>query len=219
VWRFKYLLIGMAFPALLGVAIYLTAPRIADAFRDAVRESAQDAVQDTFRDQVPATVEPGRQIVITERQLFAAMQDADDNENNFDASGYGIEITDGEVRITDDDRDRTSDNFVIASVVPQVVDGRLVLTDRGGFLSIFKSARDAIADEIEAQAELIFANSGVRPVSVTAENGRLVIVTEPIGGGAATAEPTEAGAPSGPTPTATRGLGGGQINRTPTPTP
>ena len=151
-WRFKYLLIGMAFPALLGVAIYLTAPRIADAFRDAVRDSAQNAVQDTFRDQVPATVEPG-QIVITERQLFAAMQDADDNENNFDASGYDIEIANGEVRITDDDRDRTSDNFVIASVVPQIEDGRLVLTDRGGFLSIFKSARDAIADEIEVQAE------------------------------------------------------------------
>ena len=217
-WRFKYLLIGMAFPALLGVAIYLTAPRIADAFRDAVRDSAQDAVRNTFEDQVPAIVEPG-QIVITERQLFAAMQDADDNENNFDASGYDIEIADGEVRITDDDRDRTSDNFVIASVVPQVVDGRLVLTDRGGFLSIFKSARDAIADEIENQAAATFERSGVRPVSVTAENGRLVIVTESLNGAAGTPEPTEASVGSGPSPTATRGVSGGQINRTPTPTP
>lgn len=181
-WRFKYLLIGMLFPALLGVAIYLTAPRIVDAFRDAVRESAQDAVRDTFADQAPATVEPG-QVVITERQLLNALQDADANEDNFSASGYGVEIEEGEVRITDQDRPRTSDNFVIASVVPVIQGDQLVLTERGGFLTIFKSARDAIADEIEAQTNATFLRSGVRPVSVTAENGRLVIVTEPLDGG------------------------------------
>jgi hypothetical protein len=214
VWRFKYLLIGMIFPALLGVAIYLTAPRIVEAFRDAVRESAQDAVQETFADQVPSTVEPG-QIVITELQLLDALRDADTNEDNFSASGYGVEIESGEIRITDEDRPRTSDNFVIASVVPEIREDQLVLTDRGGFLAIFKSARDAIADEIEAQAAMIFDNSDVHPVSVTAENGRLVIVTEPVTGGPVTpTAETEA-----PDVTPTRSFSGGQPLRTPTPTP
>jgi hypothetical protein len=53
---------------------------------------------------------------------------------------------------------------------------------------------------------------------VTAENGRLVIVTEALDGAAGTPEPTEAGVGSGPSPTATRGVTGGQVNRTPTPT-
>jgi hypothetical protein len=211
VWRFKYLLIGMIFPALLGVAIYLTAPRIVDAFRDAVRESAQDAVQETFADQVPSTVEPG-QIVITELQLLDALRDADANEDNFSASGYGVEIEDGEIRITDEDRPRTSDNFVIASVVPEIREDQLVLTDRGGFLAIFKSARDAIAEEIEAQAAATFMRSEVRPVSVTAEGGRLVIVTEPLAGSAET--PTVPAAAVTPT----RSLPSGTV-RTPTPTP
>ncbi len=215
-WRVKYLLIGMIFPALLGVAIYLTAPRIADAFRDAVREAAQDAVRETYAEQVPATVEPG-QVVITEQQLLAALRDADANEDSFSASGYGIEIDSGEIRITDQDRPRTSENFVIASAVPEIQGDQLVLTERGGFLTIFKSARDAIGDEIEAQANATFMRSGVRPVSVTAENGRLVIVTEPIDGQAVT--PSVPVAAETPVVTPSRSLTGGQISRSPTPTP
>jgi hypothetical protein len=217
VWRFKYLLIGMAFPALLGVAIYLTAPRIADWAEEEIQKAAAEEVEDAFQREVPDTVDPG-QIVITEQQLLDALLRADANNDNFNADEYDVEIDNGQVRITNRDEDPASGQFSVATAVPVVENGRLLLTDRGGAVRIFRIARDAIGDAIEEEAAEVFQRSGVRPVSVTAENGRLVIVTESIGGDA-TPEPTEAGAPLGPTPTATRSLGVGPLNRTPTPTP
>jgi hypothetical protein len=220
VWRFKYMLYGMAFPALLGVALYFAAPSIVDWVEDEVGRAAANEVEETFAREVPATVEPG-QIVITEQQLLNALLRADAEEDSFDASGYAVEIRDGEVRIVNEDRDRTSENFVIASVVPEVVDGRLVLTNRGGFLTIFKTARDAIADEIEEEAAAIFARSNVRPVNVSAENRRLVIVVEAIDGAPETTAEPEEGATEAPEPTAAAPTRTPirTFLRTPTPTP
>jgi hypothetical protein len=183
VWRLKYLIIGMIAPALLGVALYFLAPAMADALRDAVRESAQDTVRNTFEDDLPATVTPG-QIVITESQLEDAVGDA--LNDRWDIDELTVEIKDGRVSILSSDRDGSTDDPTIASAVPEIQDGRFVLTDRRGLLSIFKPARDAIADEIQEQVERLFQNSNVRPVSVTANNRRLVIVTQLVADGATT---------------------------------
>jgi hypothetical protein len=183
VWRLKYLIIGMIAPALLGVALYFLAPAMADALRDTVRESAQDTVRNTFEDDLPATVTPG-QIVITESQLEDAVGDA--LNDRWDIDELTVEIKDGRVSILSSDRDGSTDDPTIASAVPEIQDGRFVLTDRRGLLSIFKPARDAIADEIQEQVERLFQNSNVRPVSVTANNRRLVIVTQLVADGATT---------------------------------
>jgi hypothetical protein len=183
VWRLKYLIIGMIAPALLGVALYFLAPAMADALRDTVRESAQDTVRNTFEDDLPATVTPG-QIVITESQLKDAVGDA--LNDRWDIDELTVEIKDGRVSILSSDRDGSTDDPTIASAVPEIQDGRFVLTDRRGLLSIFKPARDAIADEIQEQVERLFQNSNVRPVSVTANNRRLVIVTQLVADGATT---------------------------------
>jgi hypothetical protein len=92
--------------------------------------------------------------------------------------------------------------------VPAIQDGRFVLTQREGLLNIFKTAQDSIADEIEVQTNQLFADSGVVPVSVTAVNGRLVIVTS-SGTQSGTADVT---------PTSGSGLGS-LLKKTPTPTP
>ena len=215
-WRLKYLIIGMIPSAVLGIALYLLAPEMADALRDKVRDSAADAVETAFQREAPEFVRPG-QIVITEDQLLTAVEDADDRENTWNINGLGVVIADGRVSFTDDDRDRSSGDSVIASAVPEIHNGRLVLTDRSGVLSIFKTARDAIADEIEDQAALIFQNSDVSPVSVTADNGQIVIVTEPIGGAASTPAATDA-TPAAE-PTTSGGLFGLPSNRMPTATP
>lgn len=216
-WRFKYLLIGMIFPALLGIGVYIAAPRFVDWVQDQIGEAAADEVQQSFQREVPGTVEPG-QIVITERQLLRALLRADENESSFNASDYEVDIDDGQIRITDSDRDPNASDFNIATVAPVVEGDRLILSDRGGAIGIFKTARDAIGDEIEAQAAAIFERSGVRPVSVTAENGRLVVVTEAIDGRATTPEPV-AGATEIAAPTATTRSILNPLRRTPTATP
>ena len=213
-WRLKYLLIGMIFPALLGVGGYFAAPRAADALRDAVRDGASDAVAETFNDETPNRVQPG-QVVITEEDLANAIENTDRRENGWNVSGLNVVIADGRVRVVGNDDG--NDDFTVASAVPQIVNGRFVLVDRSGAVSIFKTATDAIADEVETQVESLFYRSGVSPVSVTAENGRMVIVTESVGttdGGTPTsapvatvvATPTKAGVldtlrPRTPTPT------------------
>jgi hypothetical protein len=216
VWRLKFLIIGMIPSAVLGVALYLLAPEMADALRDKIRDSAADAVETAFQREAPEFVQPG-QIVITEDQLLTAVEDADDRERTWNIDGLGVVIADGRVSFTDDDRDSSSRDTAIASAVPEIQNGRLVLTDRRGVLSIFKPARDAIADEIEDQAALIFQNSEVRPVSVTADNGQLVIVTESIGEAAGT--PVTSNATPAAEPTTSGGLFGLPSNRTPTATP
>lgn len=215
-WRLKYLIIGMIPSAVLGIALYLLAPDMADALRDKIRDSASDAVATTFAREVRGPVAPG-QIVVTEQQLLEAVEDADDRERTWSIDGLGVVIADGRVSFTDDDRNRSTSDPTIASAVPKIEDGRLVLTDRRGVLSIFKPARDAIADEIEDQVAFLFRSSNVTPISVSAENGRLIIVTESLDGTSGTPttsspQPTEA-------PTRTGGLTGSPFNRTPTPTP
>lgn len=226
-WRLKYLIIGMIPSAVLGIALYFLAPQMADALRDAVRDSAAKSVETTFERQVPATVTPG-QIVVTEDDLLNAVEDADARENTWNIDGLGVVIEDGRVSFTGDDRDRSTSDPTIASAVPEIQNGRLVLTDRRGVLSIFKPARDAIADEIENQTALLFRDSNVEPVSVTAQNGTLTIETEPIGGVRATpaatsslitATPTTSSALPTAVPTKAGGLIGNPFNRTPTPTP
>ena len=215
-WRLKYLIYGMIPWAIVGIVAFLAAPKVVDAVEDRIAESARDAVADVYRDEVPRSA-PAGQIVITERQLLNALEDADSRENNFSASGYAIQIDGGKVMIVDDDRNPNANDFVIASVVPEVQGGRLILTERGGAVQLFKFARDAIAEEIEDQSAAVFEGSGVRPVSVSAENGRLLIVTEAINGAAA----TPASSDPGPTPESTRsgGLSGNPLTRTPTATP
>jgi hypothetical protein len=228
VWRLKYLIYGMIPSAVLGILLYFLAPQIADALRDAVRDSAAKSVQTTFQREVPATVKPGR-IVITENQLLTAVEDADARDRGWNLDGMKVDIADGRVSFVEDDGNRSTNDTTIASAVPQVVDGQIKLTDRRGVLSIFKPARDAIADEIEKQLGDLFDRSNVRPVSVTAENGQLVIVTQAIGGTTSTSNPsptpTTGAQPTvpvmTPTPESTRsgGLIGNPLNRTPTPTP
>jgi hypothetical protein len=195
VWRLKYLLIGMLPAAILGVGLYFLAPALADSLREAVRDSAQDAVAEVFEDEVPATISPG-QIVVTESDLAIAIEDTDRRETTWNIDGVEVIIDNGEVRIVGQDSGSRDDPMDIAAAVPVVENGRFELTERSGVLTIFKSARDAIADQIEIEVEALFERSGVVPVSVTAENGRLVIVTEPADGGPiattpARAEPTE----------------------------
>jgi hypothetical protein len=210
-WRLKYLLIGMIPPALLGVALYFVLPEAADALRDAVRDSAQNTVQRTFED-VPATVQPGR-IEITALDLEDAINGADRIEDEWNLDDLTVVIDGGLVSIRGSNRDRSDDDATIASARPEIRNGRFILTDRHGLISIFKPARDAIADEIEAQVEQIFENSNVRPVSLTAEDDMLVIVTEALGG-----NPTPAPSARTPTPAATRPSGSLPTPR-PTPTP
>ena len=223
-WRLKYLIYGMIPSAVLGIALYFLAPEITDAFRDAVRDSASRSVQTAFEREAPSTVAPGR-LVITEDELLQAVEDADARERSWNISGMDVVIDGGRVAFVENDHNSSTNDATIASSVPKVVDGRIVLTDRQGVLSIFKPARDAIADEIENQIALIFANSGVRPVSVTADNGELVIVTEAIGGTSTTttttATPTPTTSAPKPTVTATKsgGLIGNPFSHTPTPTP
>ncbi len=201
-WRLKYLIIGMLPAAVLGVVLYFLAPQMADALRDAVRESAQDAVTEVFEREAPERVEPG-QIVITEVQLAQAIENADRRDETWQVDDLKVIIADGRVRIVGLDSDLENDQIDFASSAPQVVGGRLVMTDRSGVLAIFKSARDAIADQVEIEIAAIFERSGVVPVSVTAEDGRLVIVTEEVAGGTTI----------GTTPSPQAGLG----LRTPTP--
>jgi len=220
VWRLKYLIYGMIPSVILGIALYFLAPEITDAFRDAVRDSAARSVRTTFQREAPKTVAPGR-LVITEDELLQAVEDADSRERSWNISGMDVVIDDGRVAFVENDRNSSTDDATIASSVPKVVDGRIVLTDRQGVLSIFKPARDAIADEIENQLALLFTNSGVRPVSVTADNGELVIVTEAIGGTTTTAPktPTTSAPRPSVTPTKAGGLIGNPFGKTPTPTP
>jgi hypothetical protein len=225
-WRLKYMIYGMIPTAVLGILLYFLAPQMADALRDAVRDSAASTVRSTFQQEVPAQVKPGR-LVITEDQLLTAVEDADARERSWNISGMAVVIGDGRVSFVEDDGSRSTNDATIASAVPQVVDGRIVLTDRRGVLSIFKPARDAIADEIENQLEILFARSKVTPVSVTANNGQLVIVTQSIGGTTSTGNtaptPTTGARPTvpavTPTPVSTRsgGLIGIPSNKTPTP--
>jgi hypothetical protein len=225
-WRLKYMIYGMIPSAVLGILLYFLAPQLADALRDAVRDSAASTVRSTFQQEVPGHVKPGR-LVITEDQLLTAVEDADARERSWNISGMAVVIGDGRVSFVEDDGNRSTSDATIASAVPQVVDGRIVLTDRRGVLSIFKPARDAIADEIENQLEILFARSKVTPVSVTANNGQLVIVTQSIGGTTSTGNtaptPTTGARPTvpavTPTPESTRsgGLIGNPFGRTPTP--
>jgi hypothetical protein len=225
-WRLKYMIYGMIPSAVLGILLYFLAPQLADALRDAVRDSAASTVRSTFQQEVPGHVKPGR-LVITEDQLLTAVEDADARERSWNISGMAVVIGDGRVSFVEDDGNRSTSDATIASAVPRVVDGRIVLTDRRGVLSIFKPARDAIADEIENQLEILFARSKVTPVSVTANNGQLVIVTQSIGGTTSTGNtaptPTTGARPTvpavTPTPVSTRsgGLIGIPSNKTPTP--
>lgn len=218
-WRLKYLIYGMIPPALLGIALYFLAPQMADALRDRIRESAADAVETAFVREAPATVAPG-QIVITEAELLRAVEDADAREDSWNIDRLDVEIEDGRVSFLGNGRSRSGDDPAIASAVPQIQDGRLILTDRSGVLSIFKPARDAIADEIENQVALLFRNSNVTPVSVSAENGRLVIVTEAVGGEGEEAVATStASTLATVAPTTAGGLIDNPFNRAPTPTP
>jgi hypothetical protein len=222
VWRLKYLIYGMIPSAVLGIALYFLAPAATDALRDAVRDSAVKSVQTTFKEEVPTTVAPGR-LVITEQDLLRAVEDSD-TDRRWHISGMAVVIEGGRVSFVEDDRNSSTKDATIASSIPKVVDGRIVLTDRQGVLSIFKPARDAIADEIENQLALLFSNSGVRPVSVTADNGQLVIETEAIGGTSTTATKTptattSSGANPTVTPTTTSGLIGNPFSKTPTSTP
>lgn len=175
-WRLKYLIIGMLPAAIVGVALYFLAPAMADGLREAVRESAADAVQDVFEDSVPNTVSAG-QIVVTESDIARAIAESDADADTWNVDGVDVEIENGRVTIVGEDDD-SSDTVDVASAVPAIEDGKFVLNDRSGFLSIFKTAQDAISDEIETQVNALFSRSGVVPVSVTAEDGRLVIVTE-----------------------------------------
>ena len=221
-WRLKYLIYGMIPSAVLGIALYFLAPQITDAFRDAVRDSATHSVQTAFQREAPSKVAPGR-LVITEDELLQAVEKTDARERSWNISGMGVVIDGGRVAFVENDHNSSTDGATIASSVPKVVDGRIVLTDRQGVLSIFKPARDAIADEIENQLALLFANSGVRPISVTADNGELVIVTEAIGNTSSTttSAPTPTTSPPKPTVTATKSGGqiGNPFSHTPTPTP
>ena len=224
-WRFKYLLIGMILPALIGVGGYFAAPRAADALRDAVRDGASHAVAETFTDETPNRIQAG-QVVITEADLATAIENTDRREDGWNVSGLDVIIEDGRVRIVGSDNDRNSrDDLTVASAVPQVVNDEFVLTDRSGAVSIFKTATDAIADEVEVQVASLFQRSGVVPISVTAENGRLVIVTEAQGsngaGGNATAEATStvAATPAAQAQATSTAMGGLFRLRTPTPTP
>ncbi len=223
-WRLKYLIYGMIPSVLLGIALYFVAPAITDAFRDAVRDSAVKTVQTTFEREVPTKVAPGK-LVITEDELLRAVENADTRDRSWNISGMSVVIENGRVSFVEGNGSGSTDNAIIASSVPKVVDGRIVLTDRSGVLSIFKPARDAIADEIENQLALLFSNSGVRPVSVTADNGQLIITTEAIGGTSTSTSTTAAKTPTTPapkptmTPTTSSGLTGNPFSKTPTPTP
>ena len=210
-WRLKYLIYGMIPPALLGVALYFLVPAMTDWFRDSIRDSASHAVETSFQREVQSTVTPG-QIVITELQLEQAIENADRSSGGWSIDGgVQVKIQGGRISILTDSR--SNNNQTIASGVPQIQEGQFKLTDRKGVLSIFKPARDAIGDEIENQVADLFSASNVQPVSVTAENGRLVIVTESLSGG--TSKPLGTATPQ---PTRSGGLGGGLL-RTPTPTP
>jgi hypothetical protein len=221
VWRFKYLLIGMLFPALIGLAAYISAPRLTDAVKDRVRDSAAQSVENTFDRETPNRVSPG-QIVITQRRLAQVINDPENQDQSWHINGMDVVIADGEVRLVSDngDADNSADIF---AVTPAIQNGQFVLTQRHGFLNIFKTAQDSIADEIEVQTNTLFQQSGVVPVSVTAENGRLVIVTK-AGGGSTGQTPTATNSAGGTTgssltPTSASGLGSLLNPHTPTPTP
>ena len=220
-WRFKYLLIGMLFPALIGLAGYISAPRITDAVKDRVRDSAAQSVQNTFDRETPNRVSAG-QIVITQRRLAQVINDPQSQDESWHVNGMDVVIANGEVRLVTDSSD-PNDSADIFAVTPAIQNGQFVLTNRHGFLNIFKTAQDSIADEIEVQTNALFQQSGVEPVSVTAENGRLVIVTKAVGGstGPTPAATTTAGGTTGAslTPTSTSGLGSLLNPRTATPTP
>jgi len=168
----------MILPALLGVGLFFAAPRITDAVKDNLRTEAKKDVAEVFQRETPSKITAG-QIVITESQLSAIINDADNRDSSWHMSGMTVIIEDGTVRLvgrgTDDGVQK---EITIYGVTPAIVDGQFVLTDRSGALRIFKTAQDAISDELENQTNGLFADSGVKPVSVTAENGRLVIVTK-----------------------------------------
>jgi hypothetical protein len=191
VWRLKYLFIGMLPAIVIGVALYLLAPAMADELRQAVRDTAQDAVREVFADHVPDTVEPG-QIVVTEADFARVIMDSDRREDSWNVDDIDVIIEDGMIRIVGQD-DSNDDAVDVARTVPVIENGRLELTEFSGVLSIFKSAQEAIANQIELETEELFLRSGVVPVSITAENGRLVIVTEPAdGSSSATQAPGDA---------------------------
>jgi gas vesicle protein len=175
-WRLKYLIIGMLPAAIVGVALYFLAPAMADELRTQVRESAQDSVQEVFEDSVSNTVEVG-QLVVTEADIARALENSDADSDTWRVNGVSVEIDGGRVTIYGEN-DNGADTVEFASAVPAIENGQFVLNDRSGFLSIFKTAQDAIADEMEVQVNALFSRSGVVPVSVTAEDGRMVIVTE-----------------------------------------
>ena len=66
-----------------------------------------------------------------------------------------VVIENGRVSFVEGNGSGSTDNAIIAWSVPKVMDGRIVLTKPDGVLSIFKPARDAIADEIENQLALL----------------------------------------------------------------
>lgn len=181
-WRFKYLLIGMLFPALIGLGLYLLAPRVSDFFKDSISNAASDDVAEIFQRETPNQVDAG-QIVISENQLTAIITNPANDDDTWYQDNMRVQIQDGKVQLITSDNNRTT---IVYSVVPEVVNGRLVLTNRSGVLRVFKTAQNAISDEIENQASTLFSNSSVTPVSVTAEDGRLVIVTEASSGGTTT---------------------------------
>ena len=203
VWRFKYLLIGMLFPALIGVGLYFAAPRVSDFFKDAVSDAAADDVQEIFETEAPAQVEPG-QLVITEADLNSIISDPANEDNTWHQANMSVVIDNGKVEIIVGDVD---DDQTLYSVVPAIENGKFVLTERSGLLSIFKTAQESISDELENQTNQLFTDSGVVPVSVTAEDGRIVIVTQPSGTSADTSGAVATSTPSHsilePKPTAT----------------
>jgi hypothetical protein len=202
VWRFKYLLIGMLFPALIGLGLFLLAPRVSDYLKDTVSDAAAQDVQEIFDRETPSEVQAG-QLIITEADLNQIISNPANENDTWYQNNMSVQIDNGEVRIILEDDNGT--DKTLYSVVPAVEDGKFVLTQRSGLLSIFKTAQEAISDEIESQANQLFDDSDVVPVSVSAEDGRIVIVTQSAGGSTTTAKPTATTSSSGtqPKPTAT----------------
>ena len=175
-WRFKYLLIGMAISGALGAALFFVGRYVFDEFKAELERDAIAAVDTYFVDNpLPPITE--ERVVIPESELTRALQQADAGSTAFDQEGLAVDLVPGEIRIVDaSPADGDSSN--LASVTPQIVDGRVELGDPDGVVAIFVPM-GTIADEIELKVFNHFNENDVTPTSIEVTDQELIVTVEP----------------------------------------
>ena len=191
-WRFKYLLIGVAISGALGAVLFFVARYVYDEFKAELEQDAIAAVDDYFVDN-PLPPVTDERIVLSERDLTAALRRADEGSSTFDQEGLAVDLVRGEIRIVDANP-ADGDSTNLASVTPQIVNGRIELGDPDGVVAIFVPM-GSIADEIELQVFNYLNENDVTPTSIEVTDRELIVTVEPKPG-------TTLGTPAAATPRA-----------------